>query len=690
MTRNWRADGNPYPLGVSYVAGEDAYNFALYSKHANRVELLLYSADDTETPTRWLRLDPLHHRSGRIWHCRLLSAELELVRYYAYSVDGPREQRPPDWHTFDPDKVLLDPYAREIYIPPTFDRSAACTPGSNAGKAALGVLCPRQLKAPSPERHEQLHHDADLVIYELHVRGFTHHPSSPIEPAHRGTYAGVADMIPYLVDLGVTAVELMPVFQHDPQNGDYWGYSPLSLFAPHAGYAATACPDEVVQEFRAMVDALHAAKMEVLIDVVYNHTAEGDDTGPTYSFKGVDNSTYYLCSGDPAHPYADYTGTGNTVHCANRYVRRMILDSLRHWTTRMHVDGFRFDLASIFARGSDGQLVIGDDAAPIFGDIVADPSLAQARLIAEPWDAVGTNQLGRHFPGVEWHQWNGRFRDDVRCFVRGDPDMVAAMMYRMYGSDDLFPDTPPDVFHPYQSVNFVAIHDGFTLRDLVSYERKHNKANGHQNRDGTDDNLSCNYGHEGIAGAPPEIAALRERQAKNFMTILMLANGVPMLRAGDELLQSQGGNNNPYNQDNDTTWINWGLRERHGHFHRFVRALIAFRKRHPSICRSRYWREDVQWFGAIGAIDMSSDSRTFAYYLRGASADDVDLYVILNMATTDVTAVVQVGHWSEWRRVIDTALEPPDDIVAEAVAPRLGSIQEPIRERSIVVFVRDR
>ncbi len=628
-----------------------------------------------------------------IWHCRLPCAGLDDARFYAYSVDGPQGKWAPDWHAFAPEKVLLDPYAREIHFPPGFDRDAARGSGSNAGKAALGRLCPREpLAWARPEAHPQ--HGADLVIYELHVRGFTRHPSSPVQPTHRGTYAGLAEMVPYLRDLGVTAVELMPVFQHDPDNGDYWGYSPLSFFAPHVDYAVGNAAKDAGNEFRAMVNAMHEAGIEVLLDVVYNHTAEGDHRGPTYSFKGIDNSTYYLCSGDPERPYLDYTGTGNTVHTANRQVRRMILDSLRHWITEMHADGFRFDLASIFARDARGELAMGDDAAPIFGDIAADPFLAPSRLVAEPWDAVGTYQLGRNFPGVAWQQWNGRFRDDVRRFVRGDPNLVATAMLRMYGSDDLFPDSPPDVFRPYQSVNFVTVHDGFTLYDLLAYDRKHNLANGNDNEDGVDENYSCNYGHEGHDGAPPEVVALRRRQAKNLIAILLLSNGVPMLRAGDEFLHSQGGNNNAYNQDNETSWLDWRLREQNGEMFRFVRAMIAFRKRHPSLCRSRFWREDVRWFGARGGVNFSPESRAFAFCLCGAREHDADLYVMLNMGESQLPMAVQLGRASEWRCAIDTGRVAPGEIVDtetdERAAPRLTAAVRVVEARSVVVLVRDR
>ncbi len=689
MGRRWQDDGSSYPLGVSYVAANDSFNFAVYSKHAERVSLLLYGERDLGTPIKLLALDLQRHRTGRIWHCRVPRAELSEARYYAYSVDGPRDRGAPNWHAFDPEKVLVDPYAEEIFVPPEFARAAACLPGPNAGTAPLGRLSTRtgSLARGTP-RAAGPRHEADLVIYELHVGALTSHPSSPVRSSRRGTYAAVVELIPYLRELGVTAVELMPVFQQDPQSGDYWGYSPLSFFAPHAGYASASHPESVADDFRVMIDALHAADLEVLIDVVYDHTVEGNHLGPTYSFKGFDNSTYYLCSGDPDRPYLDFTGTGNTVHCANRHVRRMILDSLRHWRSELGVDGFRFDLASIFARDATGGLALDEDAAPIFGDITSDPALATARLIAEPWDAIGTYQLGRHFPGIEWHQWNGRFRDDVRRFVRGDPGMVPAVMYRIYGSDDLFPDRPPEVFRPYQSINYVAIHDGFTLYDVVAYERKHNLANGHHDTDGADENYSANYGHEGDEGAPAEVLALRKRQARNLLAILFLSNGIPMIRAGDEFLQTQGGNNNPYNQDNETTWLDWRRLEMHRDVHRFTRELIAFRKRHPSVCRGRFWREDIQWFGARGAVDLSPASHAFAYHLAGGSQGDSDLYVMLNMGGNDLPMLVQRGRASDWRRVLDTSLPSPDDIASEDQAPPIHDSAYLVRSRSIVVLVR--
>ncbi len=360
--------------------------------------------------------------------------------------------------------------------------------------------------------------------------------------------------IPYLKELGITIVELMPIFQRDPQESDYWGYMPLNFFAPHAQYASTRDDDEQHLEFRNMVKAFHQAGIGVVLDVVYNHTCEGDHRGPIYSFKGLDSAVYYMMSSDPANPYANYSGTGNTLNFGQGYVRKMVLDSLRYWKREMHIDGFRFDLASVFSRNADGSLNWGD--APIFSEIAADPELGQLRLIAEPWD-TNVSQLGRGFPGITWLQWNGRFRDDVRRFVKSDAGMVPDLMRRIYGSDDLFPDTREQAYHAYQSVNYVTSHDGFTLYDLVSYDGKHNWANGNNNQDGTNDNYSWNCGHEGDEQLPSDVLELRRKQVKNFCCLLMLANGIPMFRAGDEFLNTQFGNNNPYNQDNETGWLDW-------------------------------------------------------------------------------------------------------------------------------------
>lgn len=671
-----RRCGAPSPLGVAWLEAEDSYNFALYSKHATSVTLLLFAQDDLEAPAHEVALDPRWNRTGRVWHCRVVADAVESATYYAYRVGGPPPQGRHERHAFDPEKVLLDPYARAVFFPPAFSRAAACAPGSNAGKAPLGVL--RAVERTfdwGDDRRPR--HESDAVIYEVHVRGFTASPSSGVSPELRGTYAGLVEKIPYLRELGVTVVELMPVFQFDPEEGNYWGYDPLNFFAPHHAYATSASSCLQHCEFKDMVKALHAAGIEVVLDVVFNHTGEGNHLGPTYSFKGIDNSSYYLATGDPRDPYANFSGCGNTLHCSNRHVRTMIVDSLRHWATEMRVDGFRFDLASIFVRDRSGEL---DPGAPsVLDDLGAHPELADLRLIAEPWDAGGGYLLGRRFPGLTWGQWNDRFRDDVRRFVRGDEGLVGALMQRLYGSDDVFPDATLEGCHPYQSVNYVTSHDGFTLYDQLSYERKRNWANGHDNRDGPPESFSTNCGHEGDGpDIPAEVLALRKRQAKNFACLLLLANGTPMLRAGDEFLHTQGGNDNPYNQDNPTTWLDWSRLKHHRDVFRFFKLMIALRKRLPSLCPGRFWRDRVRWFGVGPAPDLSRASHSVAFFLDGRPSGCADVYVMVNAYSRPLSFGVQVGEPGDWREVVNTGREPPEEI-------RALEDGVPVRERSVLV-----
>jgi len=493
------------------------------------------------------------------------------------------------------------------------------------------------------------------------------------------------DKIPYLKELGVTVVELMPIFQRDPQEGDYWGYMPLNFFAPHAQYANSRGDDEQHLEFRNMVKAMHQAGIAVVLDVVYNHTCEGDHRGPIYSFKGFDGPGYYMGSSDPASPYANYSGTGNTLNFGQGHVRQMVMDSLRYWRREMHIDGFRFDLASVFSRNADGSLNWGD--APIFSELAADPKLGRLRLIAEPWD-TGAYQLGSGFPGLTWHQWNGRFRDDIRRFVKGDRGMVADLMRRVYGSDDFFPDSRPFAYHAYQSVNYITSHDGFTLYDLVSYDRKHNWSNGQNNQDGMNDNYSWNCGHEGDDAAPADVLALRRKQVKNFFCLLMLSNGVPMFRAGDEFLNTQFGNNNPYNQDNETGWLDWSQFRGNEDIFRFFKGMIAFRKSHPSLCRSRFWREDVSWYGTGPAVDLSPDSHSVAFCLHGASQGDDDIYVMISAYWQELEFQIQEGTPREWMRIVDTSLPAPGDFVEPSVP--LQVMMYRVAPRSIVVLTRPR
>ena len=683
----WAArEGSPFPQGVSWIKEANSYNFALYSKHAENVTLLLY-AEDARRPLLSYRMDYLKNKSGRIWHCRIPAADMKGARYYGYAVSGPEPNGRFEWHHFDAEKVLLDPYAEAVYFPPEFDRSAAIQSGSNAGKAPLGVIAACE-HTYEWSRDKTIRHESDTVIYELHVKGFTQNPNSGVAGERRGAYVGVIDKIPYLKQLGITAVELMPVFQYDPQEGNYWGYMPINFFSPHQGYASAAasCICGQHDEFRAMVEALHAADIEVILDVVYTHTGEGGENGPSYSFKGIDNSTYYLISDRPWDRYENFSGCSNTLNCANRYVRKMILDSLRYWVREMRVDGFRFDLASIFSRNEDGSIDLEDPH--LFADIASDPDLAKVRLIAEPWDAAGMYQLGRSLSGITWHQWNAKFRDDVRRFVRGDRGMVPSLMYRLYGSDDLFPDDRMNAYHPYQSVNYVTSHDGFTLYDLVSYSRKRNWANGEDNLDGVAENYSWNSGCEGDENLPDEVLKLRKRQAKNFCCLLFLSNGTPMFRAGDEFLQTQLGNNNPYNQDNETSWLDWSRLERNRDLFRFFQRMIAFRKAHRSLCRSRFWRDDLRWHGVGASADLSRDSHSLAFFLSGAAEKDADLYVMINAFWEDLPFVVQDGAAREWRRVVDTSLESPDDFCDPGGEVQLLTDAYVVKSRSMVVLIR--
>jgi isoamylase len=648
-------EGKTTPIGATWLEAEQGWNFSLYSRHATGVTLLLYGAKDLVKPVRQLRLEPLQNKTGRIWHCFVQKESVSTARYYAYRVEGPADAV----HRFDAQKILLDPFAEAVHLPPEFSREAAMKPGANDGRAPLGVL---PGPAPAPEKFTPPRHDShDIIVYELHVKGFTARANSGVAKERRGTFLGLIEKIPYLKELGVTVVELLPVHQFDPQEGNYWGYMTLSFFAPHESYSVR---DEVA-EFREMVKAFHAAGIEVWLDVVYNHTCEGDQNGPTYSWRGIDNSSYYLVEKDGR--YWNDSGCGNTFRCSHLAARVLILRSLRHWAN-LGVDGFRFDLASILARDVHGR--VETEESPVVSEISALAAVRDLRVVAEAWD-IGSYLLGRSYPGLQWLQWNGQYRDDLRAFVKGDAGKIPALMRRLYGSDDLFPDGPGDVYRPYQSVNFITAHDGFCLYDLVSYNEKHNQANGHGNKDGADDNRSWNCGHEGDEGAPAEVLALRRQQVKNFFCLLMLSNGTPMFCAGDEFLNTQRGNNNPYNQDNETTWLDWSLLEKNREVYRFFQHMIAFRKARPSIGRSRYWREDVKWYGPTGPVDF--DSRQLAYCLRGEG----NLYVMIN--TFDEPVRFQIQEAGKWKRVVDTSRH---DLTEQLVR----SLNYQVAPRSVVVL----
>ncbi len=675
-------EGAPMPLGVTWIENLKAYNFALYAKHAEKVDLLLYHPDNVHQPARTVSLDYHVNKSQRIWHCLVYENEMNGAEYYGYRIWGPPPSHQFEWHAYNPEKILFDPYARALFFPQQFNRNAAIQPGSNEGQAPLGVI--RACRAVfdwgtdiSPV------HSHDTIIYEMHVRGFTRDDTAGVTFNNRGTFRGIIDKIPYLQELGVTVVELMPVFQFDPAENNYWGYMTLNFFSVHNEYTQIPAWTEKINEFREMVKKLHEAGIEVILDVVYNHTAEGNHNGPTYSYKGIDNSTYYLISPNPNDPYSNYTGTGNTIHSQNRTVRRLIMDSLRFWVKEMHVDGFRFDLASIFSRNTDGSLNVDDP--PIFGDIANDPDLAHIRLIAEPWCASGVYQLGRNFPGTKWMQWNGKYRDEMRSFIKSGPGLVNTLMQRLYGSDDLFPGDRFHSYHPYQSINYFCSHDGFTMYDLVSYNEKHNLANGHNNTDGENNNHSWNCGWEGDENAPEHVITLRKQQVKNMFTLLMLSNGTPMFLAGDEFMNTQFGNNNPYNQDNETSWLDWTRLEQNRDIFEFCKMIIAFRKNHPSLGRNRFWRDDVRWYGANRDVDRSFESYSLAFFLDGAQKNDRDIYVMINSYWEALTFTFQEA--GPWFRVVNTALSHPNDIMSDGDI-EIASETYLVGPRSIAVFVR--
>ncbi|GAB3051219.1 isoamylase [Intrasporangium mesophilum] len=663
-----REEGAPAPLGATWVDSEQAWNFALYSRAASSVTLLVYSADDVTTPILELPHDPLVHKTGRIWHCMISASRVPGARYYAYKVDGPSGGR----DRFVPAKVLSDPYAHRLYFPPAFSREAARGDGPNDGMAVLGLLpSPEQSAGPAP--HPAPRHTHDTVVYEAHVKGFTARENSGVTAAHRGTFSGLIEKIPYLTELGITVLELLPVHQFDPQEGNYWGYMTMNFFAPHHAYAI----QDPAAEFREMVAAMHAAGIEVWLDVVYNHTCEGDPSGPTYNLRAIDNDSYYIVAEDGS--YVDDSGCGNTTQGADPAMRALVVRSLRHWAG-LGVDGFRFDLASILARDAEG----GFDptaAPPLISEIGVLAAQQDVKVVAEAWD-MGAYLLGRSFPGIMWRQWNGRFRDDLRGFVKGDDGLVPALMTRVYGSSDLFPDGPGDVYRPYQSINFITAHDGFCLYDLVSYNERHNEANGHGGTDGSSDNRSWNCGWEGDEGLPDAVRDLRLRQMKNFFALMMLSNGVPMVVAGDEFANTQHGNNNPYNQDNETTWLDWDRLTTNRELFDFAKGMIALRKSRRSIARSRFWRNDVRWFGTTGAPDLSPQSHTVAWHLSGATYDEDDLYVMVNAYSEPLEFTVQVP--GSWRVLADTSASRPPDLSPSGPAVTEGPLS--VQARSIVVL----
>jgi len=706
--------GYPYPLGATWTGV--GVNFAIFSAHASRVELCLFDSPEATKETARVVLP---EQTDEVWHGFLPDARPNQL--YGYRVHGPYD--PAVGHRFNPNKVVMDPYAKAVartvrwademfgYRVGHADQDLAFDDRDSAPFAPLAAVVDPAFTWGDDRPPRTPWHNT--VIYEMHVRGFTmRHPA--IEEALRGTYEALTrePVLDHLTRLGVTAVELMPVHHRTSDRSleergltNYWGYNTVGYFAPERRFAASRAPVGAVREFKRMVRALHGAGLEVILDVVYNHTAEGNHLGPTLSLKGIDNATYYRLAGDQPRYYMDFTGCGNTLNMQSPQVLQLIMDSLRYWVLEMHVDGFRFDLASALAR----ELYDVDRLGAFFDIIHQDPVLSHVKLIAEPWDlGQGGYQVG-NFP-VLWTEWNGRYRDSVRRFWRGDGGTVSELATRLAGSNDLYAHNGRQ---PYASINFITAHDGFTLQDLVSYNEKHNDANLEGNRDGENHNLSSNGGVEGPT-EDPAIRIVRERQKRNFLATLLLSQGVPMISHGDEMGRTQRGNNNAYCQDNPLSWVDWTLDEDRRRLLAFTTSLIRFRLSQPTLRRRRYFQgrhirggdvKDLAWFAADGR-EMNDDAwnadfvRSIGMLLSGSAIEELNergeptlgdtLMVLLNAHTGRVPFVLPApGGNLRWQRVFDTF-----DPHARSASFKQGA-RYPLQGRSVAVLktvapVRDR
>jgi glycogen operon protein len=673
-------------------------NFAIFSRHASGVRLDFFDRVEDAAPSRTIILNAARNKTGDIWHVWVEG--IRPGQLYGLRLSG--SYAPQEGHRFNPARLLVDPYATAVAVVPGQDFRPALgyDPASplrdlSSAEADDAAIAPKSVvthadfdwKGDQPLRHPW----GSTVIYELHVRGYTAHPGAGVR--FPGTYRGLVERIPHMRDLGITAVELMPVFEFNeyemhranPQTGEplrnYWGYDPLAYFAPKGSYASVHQVGAQVLEFKEMVRDFHAAGLEVILDVVFNHTVEGSELGPTVCFRGIDNAIYYWLDDDRRF-YRDYTGTGHTINAAHPVVRDFILDVLRYWVMEMHVDGFRFDLASVLGRDRWGR-VLAD--APLLERIAEDPILRDAKLIAEAWDAAGAYQVGS-FADRRWAEWNGRFRDDVRRFWRGDEGMLGTFATRLCGSQDLYHASGKG---PECSINFVTCHDGFTLNDLVSYSRKHNRANGEDDRDGPAENFSANFGAEGECD-DPAVDALRQRQIKNFLLALAVARGVPMLLAGDEFRRSQRGNNNAYCQDNETSWVDWSLLERHGHLHRFARGVLALRRSYGVLRREAFYsREEIRWLDPHGRTPdwLNPRRRCLACLIPGQEGPE--LCLIFNAEDRPVRWTLPCPRRAgSWNLAVDTARESPGDCHPPGHEVALSESREyDVAARSSVVLV---
>jgi len=702
--------GKPLPFGAT--PDERGTQFAVFSRHATAVSLLLFDHPQSAKPSREIPLDPRLNRTGDIWHVRVEGAGPGTL--YLYRVDGPWE--PEKGHRFDPNRLLLDPYVKAVTGSFTWDLADARSRDPRAPRKTPA----RMTDAAGLPKGIVVSDDFDWqgdrplnrplrfsVIYESHVRGLSMHESAGA--AHPGTFRGVTERIPYFKDLGITALELLPVQEFDerenarmnPRNGqrleNYWGYNTISFFAPKGHYSSAGADGQQVAEFKEMVRALHAAGIEVILDMVFNHSSEGDDSGPTLCFRGWDNSIYYMLDEADPRVYRNFTGCGNTMNCNHPIMRSLILDCLRYWVVEMHVDGFRFDLGSVLGRDPEGRIMANP---PVLERIAEEPILRHTKIIAEAWDAAGAYQVG-WFPGGRWAEWNDRFRDDVRRFWRGDAGTVSHLATRLAGSSDLY---LRDGRKPFHSINFITSHDGFTLNDLVSYAAKHNEENGEGNRDGSTPDQSANYGVEGPSN-DAKVEAVRNRQVKNLLATLLLSLGTPMLLGGDEFRRTQRGNNNAWCQNNAISWYDWALVTTHADVHRLCRELIAFRLRHPAFLRPEFYSgkdsshnqiPDITWLTENAEPeDWDEERKTLALLIDGnksdidADRDDNDILMLLNASpeeTLFTLAPVPPGK-EAWYRAIDTALPSPRDIVAQGTEERVTRDTLACAGRSMVVLL---
>lgn len=657
----------PVPYGAHVV--DEGVQFSIFSRHATKVWLLLFDHAEDVTPVEEIELRPERDRLGDVWHVHVSSAR--AGQYYVYRMDGPKE--PPHGGCFDPEQWLLDPYALAVTGQKKWGDTVDVKPGlheKNGRFFPKGMIVKedfdwsgdRTLRVPLNK----------AIIYETSVRGFTVHDSAKVK--WKGTYRGLTEKIPYLQELGITTVELLPVQEFDEMelyrdNGprknlrNFWGYSTFAFFAPNGRYACGNQLGEQIKEFKEMVLAMHKAGIEVILDVVFNHTSEGGAGGPTLSFRGIDNSIYYMLEDDGIH-YKNFTGCGNTVNGNHPVVRDFILHCLRYWVLHMRVDGFRFDLATILTRGQNGDILANP---PVIEQIAEDPVLRGVKIIAEAWDAAGAYQVGS-FPNERWSEWNGRYRDDMRAFWRGDNGMLSTFATRLCGSADMY-DRPGQT--PMKSVNYFSCHDGFPMYDLTSYAEKHNQANCEDNRDGDNNNHSDNCGKEGHTN-DPAIQARRLRRMKNMVATLFLSQGVPMLLAGDEFARTQKGNNNAYCQDNEISWVDWTFLEKFKPLHDFTKQMIEFRKSHPALWRTTFFKgtapegewADIIWYGQNGAAPDWS-KRAVACRMDGtpaktgaAQADD-DLFLIFNSGRDVAAFALPKTTQGEWKLALSTQDKAP-------------------------------